>query len=76
MMGSQVNKSCEVLGATGTSHTVRVCVPSKKNSVLRGKIGSDSVEMELTPELHSDVYMGYEGMESNHPVFKWPETIL
>lgn len=65
-----MNRRCEVLGATGTSHRVRIRVSSKENSVLRGKIRSDSVEMELTLELHSDDYIGFEGMEFNHPVFK------
>lgn len=55
---------------------VRFHVSSKKNSRLRGKVRSDFVRMELTLELYSDDGMGFEGVKSNHPVFKRPDTVL
>lgn len=55
---------------------VRFHVSSRENSGLRGKVRSDFVGMELTLELYSDDGLSYEGVESNHPVFKRPDTVL
>lgn len=55
---------------------VRFHVSSRENSGLRGEVRNDFVGMEVTLELYSDDGLGYEGVKSNHPVFKSPGTVL
>lgn len=71
-----MNKIALCWPVLGHPVAVRFHVFREKHLMLRRKLRSDFEEMELTTELHSDDYLGYEGTELNHSVSQWPETVL
>lgn len=67
-MGSWNEQNCAVLAGAGTSERDIRCWEENSEATLR--------KWSLTTELHSDVYLGYEGTELDHSVSQWPETVL